>query len=67
MATKLEKELKRELDIDGKAYMLTISPTGLKLTVKFEFNTDTGLSQQKIEETKSALRELGLDDTLNSS
>ena len=34
MATKLEKELKREIDIDGKAYMLTISPTGLKLTVK---------------------------------
>jgi hypothetical protein len=34
MATKLEKELKRELDIDGKAYMLTISPAGLKLTVK---------------------------------
>ena len=34
MATKLEKELKREIDIDGKAYMLTISPVGLKLTVK---------------------------------
>jgi hypothetical protein len=34
MATKLEKALKRELDIEGKAYMLTIDPVGLKLTEK---------------------------------
>lgn len=34
MATKLDKTLKRELDIDGKAYMLAISPDGLKLTEK---------------------------------
>ena len=34
MATKLEKELKRELEIDGKAYILTIAPDGLKLTLK---------------------------------
>jgi hypothetical protein len=34
MATKLDKQLKREIDIDGKAYMLTISPEGLKLTEK---------------------------------
>jgi len=32
--TKLEKPLKRELDIKGKAYVLTISPEGLKLTEK---------------------------------
>ena len=32
--TKLEKDLKRELDIDGEAYVLTISPTGLKLVRK---------------------------------
>ena len=31
MATKLEKALKRELDIEGKPYMLTIDPAGLKL------------------------------------
>jgi hypothetical protein len=34
MATKLEKSLKRELEIDGKAYMLTIAPDGLKLVEK---------------------------------
>jgi len=34
MATKLEKTLKREIDIDGKPYMLAIAPEGLKLTEK---------------------------------
>ena len=34
MATKLEKALKRELDIEGKPYMLTIDPAGLKLVEK---------------------------------
>lgn len=31
---RLEKSLKRELEIDGKIYVLTIDPEGLKLTVK---------------------------------
>ena len=34
MATKLDKVLKREIDIGGKPYMLAISPEGLKLTEK---------------------------------
>jgi hypothetical protein len=34
MATKLDKILKREIDIGGKAYMVAISPEGLKLTEK---------------------------------
>ena len=34
MATKLDGPLKRELDIDGEPYMLTISPEGLKLVPK---------------------------------
>ena len=34
MATKLEKPLKREVEIDGKPYMLTIAPEGLKLVPK---------------------------------
>jgi hypothetical protein len=34
MATKLEKPLKRELEIKGQAYILTITPNGLKLTMK---------------------------------
>ena len=34
MATKLEKPLRREIQIEGKPYMLTISPEGLKLVPK---------------------------------
>jgi hypothetical protein len=34
MATKLDKPLKREIDIEGKPYMLTITPQGLKLVPK---------------------------------
>jgi hypothetical protein len=34
MATKLEKALKREVDIGGEPYMLTIAPEGLKLVQK---------------------------------
>ena len=33
-ATKLDKLLKREIDIDGKPYMVTLSPDGVKLTEK---------------------------------
>ena len=34
MVTKLEKPLKREILIEDKAYVLTISAEGLKLTLK---------------------------------
>jgi hypothetical protein len=34
MATKLDKTLKREIDINGEPYMLSISPEGLKLVPK---------------------------------
>ncbi len=34
MATKLDKVLKREIDIGGKPYMLALSPDGLKITEK---------------------------------
>jgi hypothetical protein len=34
MATLLEKTLKREVSIGGRAYILAISPEGLKLTHK---------------------------------
>ena len=34
MATKLEKPLRREVDIDGQPYMVTLSPEGLKLVPK---------------------------------
>jgi len=35
---------------------------GLKLTVQVEYTADGGISAQKIEEIKVALRELGLED-----
>jgi hypothetical protein len=34
MATKLEKPLRREVDIEGQPYMVTLSPAGLKLVPK---------------------------------
>jgi hypothetical protein len=34
MATVLDKTLKRELSINGRAFMVAISPEGLKLTLK---------------------------------
>ena len=34
MATKLDKPLKRELQVEGRPYMLTVSPEGLKLVPK---------------------------------
>lgn len=38
MATKLDKALKRELDINGEPWMLTIQPEGLKLVPKGKRN-----------------------------
>ena len=34
MATKLDRPLKREIDIGGEPFILTISPEGLKLVPK---------------------------------
>lgn len=34
MTTRLEKPLKREIELDGKLYTVTISPDGLKVTEK---------------------------------
>jgi hypothetical protein len=38
MTTKLDKSLKRELDVNGVLYTLTISPEGLKLVPKGKRN-----------------------------
>lgn len=32
--TKLDKPVRREIEVDGKPYTLTIDPTGLKLVPK---------------------------------
>lgn len=37
---------------------------GLKVSINFQVAPDDGISKQKIEETKTALRELGLDDNV---
>ena len=34
MATKLDRPLKREIAIEGKPYMLTVTPQGFKLVPK---------------------------------
>jgi hypothetical protein len=42
------------------------SGQGLKLKLNVEVKPDGGISKQRLEETKAALRELGLDDELTS-
>jgi hypothetical protein len=34
MATKLDKSIKRELELDGKLYTVIIAPDGIKVTEK---------------------------------
>ena len=34
MTTRLDKPIKRELEIDGTTYMVTVSPEGVKLVEK---------------------------------
>jgi hypothetical protein len=34
MATRLDKPIKRELEIDGTTYMVTVSPEGVKVVEK---------------------------------
>jgi len=38
MTTKLDKPLKRELEIDGRLYTVTISPEGVKVVEKGKRN-----------------------------
>lgn len=38
MTTKLDKSLKREIEVNGEPYTLTISPEGLKLVPKGKRN-----------------------------
>jgi hypothetical protein len=42
------------------------SSRGLKLTVNVEVSPEGGVSKQKVDETKSALRELGLSEDVNA-
>jgi hypothetical protein len=47
MATKLDKVIKREIELDGQPYMVTISPDGVKLTQK-GFRKGKGLSWRAV-------------------
>ena len=47
MATKLDKSLKREVDINGVAYMVTLAPEGIKVVQKGRRN-GTELSWEQI-------------------
>ena len=38
MATKLDKSIKREIDVDGVLYTVTISPEGVKVVEKGKRN-----------------------------
>ena len=38
MATKLDKAMKRELEVEGKLYTVTISPAGVKVVEKGKRN-----------------------------
>ena len=39
-----------------------VTGSGLKLTVRVEVSPEGGVSKQKVDEAKNALRELGLSD-----
>jgi len=43
-----------------------VGGSGLKLKVEIEVKPDEGISQQKVEQTRVALRELGLDENLDT-
>ena len=58
MVTKLDKPIKREIEVDGKAYTATISAEGIKLVEKRhrkgKFVTWTGLIALGVGEEDSA-------------
>lgn len=47
MATKLEKTIRREIEIDGEPFTVTISPDGIQLTKK-RFRSGVGLSWRSL-------------------
>ena len=59
MATKLSKEIRREIEIDGEPFTVAISPTGVKLTRK-RFRSGRTLSWR-------ALWQSGNDDEKNDA
>ena len=62
MATKLVKEIRREIEIDGEPFTVAISPGGVKLTRK-RFRSGRALSWRALWQGTPAERE----DTTDSS
>lgn len=47
MATKLDKTIRREIEIDGEPFTITVSPEGLRLTRK-RFRSGVALSWKSL-------------------
>jgi hypothetical protein len=47
MATKLDKTIRREIEIDGEAFTIAISPAGFRLTKK-RFRSGVALSWKSL-------------------
>jgi hypothetical protein len=47
MATKLERTIRREINIDGEAFTIAVSPDGLRLTKK-RFRSGVEMSWREI-------------------
>jgi hypothetical protein len=47
MATKLEKTIRREIEIDGEPFTITISPDGFRMTKK-RFRSGVALSWKSL-------------------
>ena len=66
MAVKIEKTIKRELEMDGKTYTIAIAPEGLKVTEKgkrkgreISWRSIINGDAQLAEELKMSLESLG--------
>ena len=55
MATVLEKELKREIDVDGVAYIVLLDPAGLRVVPKGKRNPIVTLSWKELVSGEAAL------------
>jgi pyruvate/2-oxoacid:ferredoxin oxidoreductase beta subunit len=65
MATKLDKVLKREIEIDGQSYIAALSPDGIKVTKK-GFRKGNEISWRSIVSGEAQLNE-DLNNSIEAS
>jgi hypothetical protein len=65
MATKLDKVLKREIEIDGQSYIAALSPEGIKVTKK-GFRKGNEISWRSIVSGEAQLNE-DLNNSIEAS